>query len=264
MTCGGRIRRRLAESAQVFGSDERFFGDKEEEHQVRSFFDETSALHGLDEEEVDYTSMAYEIWRDAEQRHPALARRAANLPLQAHATRVRGGSEQGILACTTSSSQVDQVFFQPTHGEMRAVTPLDALTLSACSPDTPGLPRQEGHFDTVAEITKVARRQSTVRTAGSLAGIRKRTYDRLRALTERNENTLFAPTDDDLAAVNAIYAHPLSELANQTLSRLLRGGASSDEEIMKTVTELHQAGHLVVQRTSHNDRTELLCSLGLV
>ncbi len=260
----GRIRRRLAESAQVFGSDERFFGDKEEEHQVRSFFDETSALHGLDEEEVDYTSMAYEIWREAEQRQPALAHRAANLPLQAHATRARGGSEQGILACTTSSSQVDQVFFQPTHGEMRAVTPLDALTFSACSLDTPGLPRQEDHFDTVEEITKVARKQSTVRTAGSLAGIRKRAYDRLRALTERNENTLFAPTDDDLAAVNAIYAHPLSELANQTLSRLLRGGAGSDEEIMKTVSELYQDDNLVVQRTPDNNRTDLLCSLGLV
>ena len=75
---------------------------------------------------------------------------------------------------------------------------------------------------------------------------------------------LFAPTDDDLAAVNAIYAHPLSELANQTLSRLLRGGAGSDEEILKTVTELHQAGRLVVQRTSESEQTALLCSLGFV
>ena len=191
----GRIRRRLAESAQVFGSDERFFGDKEEEHQVRRFFDETSALHGLDEEEVDYTSQAYEIWREAEQKHPELARRAANLPLQAHATRMRDGHEQGILACTTSSSQVDQVFFQPTRGKMRAVTPLEALTLSACAQDTPGLPRQENHFDIVEEATKVARRQSAVHTAGSLAGIRKRAYDRLRGVVERNENTLFAPTD---------------------------------------------------------------------
>lgn len=260
----GRIRRRLAESAQVFGSDERFFGDKEEEHQVRSFFDETSALHGLDDEEVDYTSKAYEIWREAEQKYPELARRAANLPLQAHATRPNDGHERGILACTTSSSQVDQVFFQPTGGKMRAVTPLDALTLSACASDTPGLPRLEQHFDIVEEATKVARQQSAVHTAGNLAGIRKRAYDRLRALTERNENTLFAPTDDDLAAVNAIYNHPLSELANQTLSRLLRGGAGSDEEILKTVTELYQAGRLVVQRTSESDRTDLLCSLGFV
>ena len=115
------------------------------------------------------------------------------------------------------------MFFQPTDGEMQAVTPLDALTLSACAPDTPGLPRQEEHFDIVEETTKVARRQSAVHTAGSLAGIRKRAYDRLRALMERNENTLFAPTDDDLAAVNAIYAHPLSELANQTLSQAPTG-----------------------------------------
>ena len=260
----GRIRRRLAESAEVFGSDEKFFGDKEEEHQVRSFFDETSALHGLDDDEVDYTSKAYEIWREAEQRHPNWARRAAHLPLQAHATRMRDGQEPGILACTTSSSQVDQVFFQPTGGEMRAVTPLDALTLSACAPDTPGLPRQEGHFDIVAGITKVAQQQAAVHTAGSLAGTRKRAYDRLRALTDRNENSLFAPTADDLAAVNALYAHPLSELANQTLARLLRGGAGSDEEILRTVTELHQAGRLVVRRTSNGDRTDLLCSLGFV
>ena len=259
----GRIRRRLAESAQVFGSDERFFGDKEEEHQVRSFFDETSPLQGLDDEEVDYTSKAYEIWREAEQKHPDLAKCAANLPLQAHATRAHHSSEQGILACTTSDAQVDQVFFQPTRGEMRAVTPLDALTLSACVPDMPGLPRQEEHFDVIEGIMKLARQQAASRTAGSLAGIRKRTYDRLRTLTDRNENSLFAPTDDDLAAVNALYQHPLSEQANQTLSRLLRGGAGSDEEILRTVTNLHQTDLLVVQRTSDNDRTELLCSLGL-
>ncbi len=96
----GRIRRRLAESAALFGSDERFFGDREEETQVRSFFNENAALSTLEEEDVDSTSKAYEIWRMAKLHHSDAARRAEALPDQVHATRRKGMEPQGVLAYT--------------------------------------------------------------------------------------------------------------------------------------------------------------------
>jgi len=258
----GRIRRRLFESAAVLGSDERFFGDREEEAQVRSFFDENSVLSTLAEEDVDYTSKAYEIWRMAELNHPDLAKRAESLPDQAHATRARDREAKGVLAYAVSRHAVDHVFFQPVGGALQSISPLEALARTACAPDTPGLPRQDDHHDVVAEIMKAAEQQAATRTIGSLAGIRKRAYDRLRALIEQEEKTLFPPSREALAAVETLYEHPLTEMANQRLSGALRGGVQRDQDVMDMVVDLHRNGMLVVERHQEDDEIQLVCSLG--
>ncbi len=258
----GRIRQRLSESASLFGSDERFFGDREEEAQVRSFFDENSALPALDDEDVDYTSKAYEIWRTAKSRHPDWAQRVESLPDQVHATRRRGEEAKGVMAYALSRQEVDRVFFKPVGGEVQNLSPLEALSRTACDPDTPGLARQDDHHDVVADMLEAAERQAVTRTVGSLAGVRKRVYDRLRSLIEQEKSTLFSPSAEDRAAVNALYEHPLTEMANQRLGRALRGGMQGDRDIMDMVTDLHREGNLVVKRIRDDEEIRLVCSLG--
>ena len=97
-----RIARRLAEHAYVFGSDEEFFGQEGERRFLEGLYDENARMDDLSEpdEEVDWASHAYEIWRDAEINRPEWARRAENLAdgsyASAPARATRGGGGVGV------------------------------------------------------------------------------------------------------------------------------------------------------------------------
>lgn len=262
----GRIRRRLSTSAHILGSDERFFGDQEEEEQVRSFFDETSELSALTlaDEEIDYASKAYEIWRQAQAQYPDKTRQVEALPDQIHATRHRRqGEGRGVMAYMLSEQGVDRVLFKPAGGPVTGMSPLEALECTACAPDTPGQRRQHDHYEHTAEIWQEAERQTGTRTAGSMAGVRKRAYDRLRDVCLRNEHTLFQPSEENKVAVNALHDYPLTEEANQRLGNALRGGVRSDEDLLELATWLHAEDRLVVALADEDDELRLVCSLGL-
>lgn len=261
----GRIRRRLATSARVFGSDERFFGDPEEEEQVRSFFNENAALAATEEseDEVDYISRAFEIWRQANELHPKLVARAQALPHQTHATQEQKVKAQGILACISSSLGVDRIFFKPAGEAIRIMSPLEALAHSACTPETHGLPHQKNHHEVVAEMWQIAERQGSGDSTGSLTGVRRRVYERLRPLFDRKEQTLFAPSADERDAIHALFRHPLQEHANQLLKRALRDRLQ-DEDLLGMVTELHGKENLVIQRVTVENEMQLICSMGFV
>ena len=259
----GRIKRRLATSAQVFGSDERFFGDPEEEEQVRSFFNENAALAATEEseDEVDYISRAFEIWRQANELHPDLAAQAQALPHQTHATQEQKANAQGILACISSSLGVDRIFFKPARDSIRIMSPLEALARSACTPETLGLPRQGDHHHVVAEMWQIAERQGSGDSTGNLAGVRRRLYERLRPMFDRQEQTLYPPSVNQRNAIHALFAHPLQEHASQLLKRAMRDRLR-DEDLLSMVAELHGKENLIIQKVEVESEIQLICSMG--
>ena len=106
ITLRGRIRERLAENAELLGSDEKFFGDEREREVISGLYDETSGYmltDGIDD--VDPVSMAYEIWRNAQDRHPELAQRASDLPNVVHSTQATPARShpEGVLVIPKQS-----------------------------------------------------------------------------------------------------------------------------------------------------------------
>ena len=97
-----RIARRLAEHAYVFGSDEAFFGGEGERRFLEGLYDENARMEDLSEpdEEVDWASHAYEIWREALDKHPELASRAENLADGVYATAPLSNGGGGIGVCS--------------------------------------------------------------------------------------------------------------------------------------------------------------------
>lgn len=258
----GRIRRRLSQSASVFGSDERFFGDKEEEQQVRGLFDENAPMAEWQDEELDYTSKAYEIWQRAEREHPQLARRAEALPDQVHATREAGSDKEGVMAYMRSAQGADRILFREAK-EKRTVglSPLEALDRTACAPHTEGRARRDDHHDLVAKLWQEARNQSAWKAEGSLGGIRKSVYNRLRYLLDSRDGPLYQPGDEARLAVEALYKYHLTDTATHRLIRVRRQGVS-DETLLETVTHLHNEGELVINRLTAAEEWRLICSMG--
>ncbi len=83
-----RVRQRLKENAEVVGTDEQFFEDDRNEQIVRDLFTENSGILDDDPDtEVDLSSYAYQIWKNAIDRDPALEKAIPALPDVVYSTR---------------------------------------------------------------------------------------------------------------------------------------------------------------------------------
>jgi superfamily II DNA/RNA helicase len=83
-----RLRQRLQENAEVVGTDEAFFEDDVNEQMMLDLYHEKSAiLDGDEDNEVDLTSEAYQIWKNATDDNPALKKTIENLPNVIYSTR---------------------------------------------------------------------------------------------------------------------------------------------------------------------------------
>jgi superfamily II DNA/RNA helicase len=74
-----RIRQRLQENAEVVGTDEAFFED-DDATTIRDLYTEKQGVLDDSDDEVDLASYAWQIWKQATQDNPDLARAVESLP----------------------------------------------------------------------------------------------------------------------------------------------------------------------------------------
>ncbi|MEO6924880.1 MAG: helicase-related protein, partial [Bryocella sp.] len=74
-----RIQQRLIENAEVVGTDEAFF-EEDDTQAIRDLYTEKSGVLDDKDDEVDLASYAWQIWKDATQHDPELARAVEALP----------------------------------------------------------------------------------------------------------------------------------------------------------------------------------------
>ena len=82
-----RVRQRLAENAEVVGTDEAFFEDDRNDQTIRNLFTEKAGImDGEADTEVDLASYAYQIWKNAINDDPSLRKTIESLPDATSAT----------------------------------------------------------------------------------------------------------------------------------------------------------------------------------
>jgi hypothetical protein len=283
-----RVRQRLHENAEVVGTDEMFFEDEHHDQVVRDLFTEkSSVLDDPDDNEVDLASQAYQIWKNATDRDPALKKTIPDLPEVVFSTKAlsavplarRTGEGEGVRAGTPPSTitpQTGVMLYVRTADDNdalawvneagRTVTESqhEILRAAACEPETPGLPRLAAHHELVRQgVELIAAEQ---RTAGGALGrpssARRRIYERLKDYADRMRDTLF-----DIKplhrAIEAVYARPLQEAAKETLNRDLRAGLA-DEQLVELILALHEEDRLCVHEEDAETREpRIICSLGI-
>jgi superfamily II DNA or RNA helicase len=259
-----RVAERLARNASVFGSDERFLNTPGEANLIKGLFDENGEFpEGDDAEQVDYASAAYEIWRSAEERFPELAQRAVDLPNVTFATQlVKGdGRDAGVLVYTLSNFGVDRIGYAPVDGSAGVrLSPLEALDLTACEPDTPGLHRLDAHHDLVQAVIAGPLSSDDYGVEGLLTGVRRRVYERIRSFLAEASGQLFSPEENVQEAVDALYRSPLTEQAKQSLARAMR--ERTPEDVLLLVVQLHEESRLTIDVSSEPDDIHIVCSMG--
>ena len=265
----GRVRQRLHENAEVVGTDEAFFEDEQERQELLGLYNEKAGiLDGDSETEVDLASYAYQIWKNAIDRSPALEGIIPALPSVVFSTRPHEATDKmphGVLAYLRTGEGNDALAWVGTDGKTVTESQFEILKAAECSPETPVQPRQENHHDLVRKGVDfiVAEEKSVGGQLGRPSGARFRTYARLKRYAEAIEGSLFA-TPALAKAIEEVYRFPLRQSATDILNRQLRSGIS-DEKLAELVMVLRDDDRLclVDDVEERSSEPQIICSLGL-
>ena len=267
-----RVHQRLRENAEVVGTDEHFFEDDNDEQTVRDLFTEKSGILDDDpDSEVDLSSYAYQIWKNAIDRDPSLEKIIPALPEVVYSTRPHVSAEgkpEGVLVYVRTAEGNDALAWMDRQGRNVTESQFAILKTAECTPDTPALPRFENHHDVVAQgVQFIATEEKTVGgQLGRPSGARFRTYERLKHFVEETEGTLLVGPDFRQAlnkAIEEIYTYPLRQTAIDTLNRQLRSGIP-DDTLAELVVELRAEGRLcIIHEEDQEHEPQIICSLGL-
>ena len=266
-----RVQRRLAENAEVVGTDEVFFeGDKpDDSDRVRDLYNERSGI--LDDEgeldsEVDLASHAYQIWKNAITEDPSLEEYIAKMPNVVFSSRHHTPDErrpEGVLVFVRTGDGNDALGYIDAQGESITESQLEILSVAECDIGTPAFEHHDSHHGLVEAGVRHLANESR-RIGGQLGprrGARYRVYTRLKEHLADIQGTFFAEPLD--RALNDIYRYPLRQTATDSLNRQLQSGVE-DDALAELVMLLRDENMLcIIQENAPVSEPRIICSMGL-
>ena len=262
-----RLNARINENAHIVGSDEVFFEGNEKN--LRDMFNEKSgSLDDEDDSDVDLSSQAYQIWKNATDADPKLKRIIPALSDVVYSTKTtEDGQQGGVITYAKTYNDFDVLTWLDADGNVVSQSQKRILNALACDADTPALPPHANHHELVAKAVASINNETT--SVGGVLGNRFSTRYRIITLLEsyyKNPPTLFFSQENkDMLklAIDNIYNYPLLEGAKFTLGRMLRTNTS--DEIVEYVLEMRKNMTLCridEDRNIHKDPV-IICSMGL-
>ena len=247
-----RIRERLEKNAQVFGSDEKFFGTEAEQSMITELY--KGHLVDEDDSENDASSLAYEVWNEANLNYPEIAERVLNMPDLVYSTREHEvDEEQGVGVFARTERNIDSFASINNEGKVKLLTAHEALNYFHAEPVTPTALRLDDHFELVSEIVNRGLQKSDV-TRGRLRGIRARIWKRFNGSLQSAEEHLGN-------ALDSLYTRPLTSEAESILRGAMR--TQGDEDVAALIISLHLQQRLTLASDGIPDPLRIVCSLGV-
>lgn len=263
----GRLNDRINENANIVGSDEIFFEGNEQN--LRDMFNEKSgSLDDDDDSDVDLSSQAYQIWKNAIDANPRLKEIIPSLSNVIYATKATEDAMQnGVITYAKTHNDFDVLTWLDVDGNIISQSQKRILNAMACSANTANIEPHDNHHELVASAIETINNETT--SIGGILGNRFSTRYRISNLLERyyqNPPTLFFSQENkDLLklAIDDIYNYPLLESAKFTLGRMLRN--SSSDEIVECVLEMRKNFSLcrIDEDKSKHKEPSIICSMGL-
>ena len=263
-----RVRTRLHENAEVVGTDEAFFEDEGKQTVLDLYNEKAGILDNDDDTDVDLSSYAYQIWRNATEADPSLKKKIGDLPPVVYSSKAyeqKPGRPEGALVYMRTAQGHDALAWIDRDGNSLTESQFEILRVAECLPDTPALPRHDTHHDLVRRAAEhIAREEKQVGgQLGRPSGARFRTYERLKNRAEQVRGTLF-DTESLRRAIDDIYRYPLRQAAVDTLNRQLRSGVS-DETLAQLAIALRDEDRLcLVHEEDERQEPQIICSMGLI
>lgn len=264
----GRLNDRINENASIVGSDEVFFEGNEQN--LRDMFNEKNgSLDDEDDNDVDLSSLAYQIWKNATDANPKLKEIIPALSDVIYATKPTGDAlQEGVITYAKTHDDFDVLTWLDKDGNIISQSQKRILNAMACDTDTCTLPPLDNHHDLVGQAIETIHNESTS-SVGGILGNRFSTRYRISHLLEhyyQNPPTLFFSQEKkDLLklVIDDIYNYPLLESTKSILGRMLR--TSTSDDIVDCVLEMRKNFSLCRIDEDKNQQKEpsIICSMGL-
>ncbi len=263
-----RLANRIKQNAEVVGSDETFFdGDPVN---IQDLYNEKAGI--LDEEddnEVDLTSTAYEIWNQAVKARPELKNIISKLPDVIYATKMKleGMFEnEGVITYHKTPHGVDALTWLDREGRVISKNQMRILKALECDYNTPALGKVANHHALVEKAVEISRKEglSSGGQLGKRSGARYKTYMCLTRHYEEVKNTLLEQADLK-KAIDDIYNYPLRESAKDMLNRRFKLGID-DYELASLVINLREDGRLCLIEADGKEQfdvPQIITSMGI-
>ena len=265
-----RLNDRINENANVVGSDEVFFEGNEQN--LRDMYNEKSgALDDDDDSDVDLGSQAYQIWKNAIDANPELARIIPKLNNMIYSTKqVDELSKSGVVTYARTANDFDVLTWLDEQGNVVSQSQQRILQALACNAKTPAIEPFGNHHELVADAIARVQKESASNTIGGMLGsrfsTRHRLVDLLDSYYERQTNLFFTEEQKQelKLVIDDLYNYPLLDTSKVALGQMLRRGQSEDE-IVEYVIELRKEGNLCRLPAEENEHREpiIVCSMGM-
>jgi len=262
-----RLQKRIRENADVVGSDEVFFeGDP---INISDLYSEKSGiLDEVEDDEVDISSYAFQLWKTATDANPELLRIIPNIENVVAASKTAEPQQaKGAIVYTRTPNDNDVLVWLNQNGQIVTHSQWHILKALACAPITPSLEANDDLYDLQAKAVDLVEAQESNFIGGALGkpnGIKSRVYTQLLQYYNSYKDSLFQK-NSLLIALDAIYAHPLRKNAKDTLQLQLKMGIKS-EQLAELVLILHEKKELciIADINTESEPPQIICAMGLV
>lgn len=269
----GRLINRLQENAEVVGTDEAFFEGNANQVIMDLYTEKSKVIDEEEEGEVDLISEALQIWKNATDANPTLAKKIESLANVVYSTRHHlptPEAPEGVMVYLRTAEGTDALAWVDKEGNSVTQSQTSILRMARCSLDTPAKPHHPSHHELVEKASNLLIKQSKSSGGqlGSPRSARAKTYERLKHYLDkiRIETPILAQGKEWETLVNAfeeIYQYPLKQSAITKLNRQLRSGIT-DEQLVNMVIALRETDTLCVIHPEDEYReAQIICSLGL-
>ncbi|MGB7712556.1 MAG: C-terminal helicase domain-containing protein [Microcoleus sp.] len=262
-----RLRRRLQENAEVVGTDETFFEEDSPQIILDIYNEKSGILDGEEDAEVDLTSEAFQIWKNATDNNPNLKKTIESMPNVVYSTRAHTPAPlqpEGVLLYMKTAEGNDSLIWVDRDGNSVTQSQLAILRIAACDESTAAITRDKQHHELVTKGAELITEEELTAGGqlGRSSGARFRTYERLKSYAQSMRGTIFL--SDELAkAIDEIYRYPLRQSAIDTLNRQLKSGIG-DRALAELVVGLRMDDRFCIVNEDEDKREPMIiCSLGL-
>lgn len=263
-----RLNRRINENANVVGSDEVFFEGNEQN--LRNMFNEKSgSLDDIDDMDVDLSSKAYQIWKDATDANPSLKKIIPSLSNVIYST--KKSNTQGVITYAKTKGDFDVLTWIDSEGNIVSQSQGRILQALSCSIDEPAIEQLENHFELVGKAIKSLSNER--KSMGGVLGNKSSVKYRIVAVLEKYISNVTNGNQENVSddyvmqvklAINDIYNNPMLENSKYLLNRMLK--TSTPEEIVEAILEMRKSGNLCKISEGIDalrKQASIICSMGL-
>lgn len=263
-----RLNDRINANANIVGSDEIFFEGNEQN--LRDMFNEKSGIiDDEDDNDVDLSSQAYQIWKNAIDANPKLKEIIPALNNVIYSTKSTNDlAMNGVITYTKTHNDFDVLTWLDADGKIISQSQKRILSAMECAIDTVSVEPLDNHHELVSRaVDSISKDNHSI---GGMLGSRFGTRYRIVFLLENYcQNTpislLFSQEKKEelKLAIDDIYNYPLNEGAKFTLGRMLRN--SSPDDIVDCVLDMRRNFSLCRIEDNRNNHKEpsIICSMGI-